>query len=180
MERILLLVKLDYMSRDNFGLIRAAKSREKFKWAYILQSKFVMDVKGIDKRRKSRVSKIAPFLFKMFDFANKNNVQLVLSKSHTTAKASKGKKAQSGISLGDDEPPSKRGKANTIVAEASAEVTKEGKLKPEIGVLDEMVNMGFDLKDVKARVKENWGGIMKEEMFLTPFKDMMKQPTQLV
>lgn len=37
-----------------------------------------MDVKGVDKRNQSTVTNITYFLFKMFEFANKNNTRLVL------------------------------------------------------------------------------------------------------
>ena len=52
-----------------------------------------MDVRGVYKRRQSGFTKIAPFLFKMFDYANKNNTKLLLPKGHTAVKAGKGKKA---------------------------------------------------------------------------------------
>ena len=176
MERVLLLVKLDYMSRDNFGLILAAEQGVKFNWAFILHSRFVMDVRGVDKRKQRGVNKIAPFLFKMFSYANRNSITLILPRGHTAVKAGKGKKAQPSAGLGDDEPPSKKGKADAET-EVKAEMTDDSKIEPETEVLNQMVTMGFDLKEVEERVKENWGGIMKEEMFLTPFKDIMKQST---
>lgn len=46
MERIFLLVKLDYMSRDTFGCIVAAEAGVKVNWAYVLHSRFVMDVRN--------------------------------------------------------------------------------------------------------------------------------------
>ena len=56
MERILLLVKLDY----------------------IVQSRFFMDVKGVDKRKQLGVTKISPFLFRMFEIARCNEWSLCL------------------------------------------------------------------------------------------------------
>lgn len=51
MERVLLLVKLDYMSKDNFGLVLATDSGVSFNWAQIIHNRFVMDIRGVDKRK---------------------------------------------------------------------------------------------------------------------------------
>ena len=56
------------------------------------------------------------------------------------------------------------------MTKSTIEMTYESKIKPETDMLDRMVNMGFDLKAIEVGMKENWGGIMKDEMFLTPFK----------
>ena len=57
MERIFLLVKLDYMSRETLGCIIAAESSIKLNWAHIVHSRFVMDVRGMDKRKQSKSDK---------------------------------------------------------------------------------------------------------------------------
>ena len=52
-ERILMLMKVDYMSKDNFGLIVVAKLGILFNWAQIVYNRFVIEVHGGDKRKQS-------------------------------------------------------------------------------------------------------------------------------
>ena len=103
---------------------------------------------------------------------------MILPRRHTALKAGKGKKAQMNAGLGEDEPPTKKGKRDTET-EMKVEMTHESKIEPDAEILNQMVTMGFDLKDAEAGVKENWGGIMKEEMFSTSFKDIMKQSSEI-
>lgn len=75
--------------------------------------------------------------------------------------------------MDEDEPPTKKKRGNSTI-QVGTEISKEGTLKLETVVVNEMVNMGFSHKEVEAGVQENWGGIMKEEMFLTSLKDVLK------
>ena len=96
MERTFLLVKLDYMSRETFGCTIAAESDIKLNWVHIVHSRFVMDVRGMDKRKQSGVTKISPFLCRMFEIAKNNSWSLCLptikGEKNTKGPTYKGKK----------------------------------------------------------------------------------------
>ena len=121
MERLFLLVKLDYMSRDTFGGIVVAKSDIKINWTHVLHSRIIMDVKGLDKRKQSGVTKISPFLCRMYEIARVNAWHLYLLE----VKGQKGGKLLTGkakkgipvIDCLDDEPPVKKSKTDEKLQE---------------------------------------------------------------
>ena len=47
-----------------------------------------------------------------------------------------------------------------------------------IVVLIDLVSLGFVEKDVEATIKAIWGGMMKDQMFLTPSKDAIPKLTR--
>lgn len=128
-EKILVLVKVDYMSKDNFGLIAAAESGILFNWAQIVYNRFVMEVNEGDKRKQSRTSKIPAFLGMIFEHAKVGSLKLALSQSSLgrTEKPGSGKGRRS-ISLtvqDDSEPPPKKMKTETNVIDQSTSSTSQ-------------------------------------------------------
>lgn len=128
-EKILVLVKVDYMSKDNFGLIAAAESGILFNWAQIVYNRFVMEVNEGDKRKQSRTSKIPAFLGMIFEHAKVGSLKLALSQSNLgrTEKPGSGKGRRS-ISLtvqDDSEPPPKKMKTETNVIDQSTSSTSQ-------------------------------------------------------
>lgn len=123
---------------------------------------------------------MAPFLFKLFDYANRNGCTLILptkgNRKFLKAGVGKTKKGSQVISIEDDEPPPKKTKADSEV-QVSADNSEQEKLKPDGVALTDLVSLGFTEKDVEASIKDNWGGMMKDQMFLTPLKDAIPKST---
>ena len=115
-----MLVKVDYMSKDNFGLIAATESGIFFNWAQIVYNRFVMEVDGGDKRKQSGTSKIPAFLGIIFYYAKEESLKLALSQTSLkrTRKSGpgNGRKLVSSTIQDESEPTSKKLKTevNTI------------------------------------------------------------------
>lgn len=173
MERIFLLVKLDYMSRETFGCIMAAESGKKLNWAHIMQSRFVMDVKGVDKRKQSGVTKISPFLYRMFEIAKSNEWSLCLPsvkvQKSTKAQTQKGKKTVQIEEELDDEPPVKKSKTGKGIHEEN-EDSKQSVKKGDTGIIEDMLNMGFKATYVEESMQKSLGGLLDNEIFQMPLK----------
>lgn len=174
MERIFLLVKLDYMSRDTFGCIVAAEAGVKVNWAYVLHSRFVMDVRSLDKRKQSGVLKISPFLCRMFEFARDNAWVLCLpkTKGQKAGKTMTGK-AKKGVSIIeniDDEPPMKKSKTEDKV-QKDRETSKQEEVQTDADILKDMLSLGFKATEVEEGIQQSLGSILKEEMFQISLKD---------
>ena len=170
-----MLVKTEYMSKDNYGLI-AAESGILFNWSYILHNRFVMEVSGKDKRKQTGNSKLAPFLGILFEEAKVNNqaLQLPSKKIQKSVKAGsgKGKKPINLVLDDEDVPPPKRTKEE--VAEREEELKKEtgvedvtvfSEIKSDAAVVNALVQVGFTPQDVQKGVDQNWKSYMEDVSF---------------
>ena len=176
MERLFLLVKLDYMSRDTFGGIIAAESGMKINWAHVLYSRIVMDVRGLDKRKQSGVTKISAFLCRMYEIAKQNNWHLYLAEvkaQKSTKFTGKPKKGITIIDCGDDEPPEppvKKSKVEDKVQDYT-ESSKQEESCADANIVKDMMNLGFQIFDVKEGMEQGVGSILKDDVFKMSIKD---------
>lgn len=69
MERVFLLMKFDYMSKESYAPLFAAESGEPISWATVLYDKIMTKIGLKDKRKAQVKSKLGPYLKAMFDAA---------------------------------------------------------------------------------------------------------------
>ena len=62
LENVLLLVKFEYMSDQNFTLINAIDEGRRVALAYILHGKIMMEIQEKDKRKTNKTSRLGSVL----------------------------------------------------------------------------------------------------------------------
>ena len=127
-----------------------------------------MDVKGVDKRKQSGVTKISPFLSRMFKIAKNNEwslcLPLVKVQKSTKAQTQKGKKTVQIEEELDDEPPTKKSKTSKGIHEEN-EDSEQSIRKGDTGIIEDMLNMGFKATDVQESMQKSLGGLLDNEIF---------------
>lgn len=68
LERLCLLMKFDYMSKEAFSPLYAAESGIKFSWAHYLYEKIMREVEGRDKRKTVNRGRLTPYLQALFEY----------------------------------------------------------------------------------------------------------------
>ena len=66
MERMCLLIKFDYMSKEAYGSLRAAERGFPVNWAGYLYEKLMADIELKDKRKSANRCRIGPYLQALF------------------------------------------------------------------------------------------------------------------
>ena len=74
MEKVFLLMKFDYMSKESYAPLHAAEAGETISWATILFDKIMVEIDVKDKRKAQGKSKLAPYLKALFDAANVHSI----------------------------------------------------------------------------------------------------------
>ena len=67
MEKVYLLMKFDYMSKESYAPLVAAESRGVISWATILYDKIMVEIGVKDKRKAQVKSKLGPYLKALFE-----------------------------------------------------------------------------------------------------------------
>ena len=62
LEKLCLLLKYDYMSKEAFSPLHAVERGVSFSWAHFLYDKIMSDVEGRDKRKTVNRRRLAPYL----------------------------------------------------------------------------------------------------------------------
>ncbi len=77
-ERVCVLVKLEYISKENYGILRAVENGRKIGWANLLYIRMNSEIYQ-KKKRVDRASKIGPFLTALQYYATGMNQLLFTS-----------------------------------------------------------------------------------------------------
>ncbi|MCO5584781.1 hypothetical protein L7F22_038713 [Adiantum nelumboides] len=85
LERFLLLVKLEYVSRENYAIISAAEQGRNFGWANIMYDRLHSEVFCKDKRKTRRSTKIGPLITAIFSYVRNNAILRSLSEGDVQA-----------------------------------------------------------------------------------------------
>ncbi|MCO5613307.1 hypothetical protein L7F22_067583 [Adiantum nelumboides] len=95
LERFLLLVKLEYVSRENYAIISAAEQSRNFGWANMLYDRLHSEVFCKDKRKTQRSTKIGPLITAIFSYVRNNAILRSLSEGDVQANNLQGAAANS-------------------------------------------------------------------------------------
>ncbi|MCO5592780.1 hypothetical protein L7F22_046783 [Adiantum nelumboides] len=85
LERFLLLVKLEYVFRENYAIISAAEQGRNFGWANMLYDRLHCEVFCKDKRKTQRSTKIGPLITAIFSYVRNNAILRSLSEGDVQA-----------------------------------------------------------------------------------------------
>ncbi|MCO5583914.1 hypothetical protein L7F22_037831 [Adiantum nelumboides] len=85
LERFLLLVKLEYVSKENYAIISAAEQGKNFGWTNMLYDRLHSEVFYKDKRKTQRSTKIGPLITAVFNYVRNNAVLRSLSEGDVQA-----------------------------------------------------------------------------------------------
>ncbi|MCO5557151.1 hypothetical protein L7F22_010709 [Adiantum nelumboides] len=87
LERVMLLVKLDYISRENYAILSWAEKGRRFGWATMLYERIHSEIFSKEKKRVQRSTKVGPLITAIYMHVRNNTVlrALTLSGSHQAA-----------------------------------------------------------------------------------------------
>ncbi|MCO5570043.1 hypothetical protein L7F22_023757 [Adiantum nelumboides] len=81
LERVMLLVKLDYISRENYAILSWAKKGRRFGWATMLYERIHSEIFSKEKKRVQRSTKVGPLITAIYMHVRNNAVLRALNPS---------------------------------------------------------------------------------------------------
>ncbi|MCO5582312.1 hypothetical protein L7F22_036206 [Adiantum nelumboides] len=81
LERVMLLVKLDYISRENYAILSWAEKGRRFGWATMLYERIHSEIFSKEKKRVQRSTKIGPLITAIYMHVRNNAVLRALNPS---------------------------------------------------------------------------------------------------
>ncbi|MCO5602281.1 hypothetical protein L7F22_056410 [Adiantum nelumboides] len=80
-ERVMLLVKLDYISRENYAILSWAEKGRRFGWATMLYERIHSEIFSKEKKRVQRSTKVGPLITAIYMHVRNNAVLRALNPS---------------------------------------------------------------------------------------------------
>ncbi|MCO5568722.1 hypothetical protein L7F22_022421 [Adiantum nelumboides] len=81
LERVMLLVKLDYISRENYAILSWAEKGRRFGWATMLYERIHSEIFSKEKKRVQRSTKVGPLITAIYMHVRNNAVLRALNPS---------------------------------------------------------------------------------------------------
>ncbi|MCO5607031.1 hypothetical protein L7F22_061222 [Adiantum nelumboides] len=81
LERVMLLVKLDYISRENYAILSWPKKGRRFGWATMLYERIHSEIFSKEKKRVQRSTKVGPLITAIYMHVKNNAVLRALNPS---------------------------------------------------------------------------------------------------
>ncbi|MCO5605260.1 hypothetical protein L7F22_059440 [Adiantum nelumboides] len=81
LERVMLLVKLDYISRENYAILSWAEKGRRFGWATMLYERIHSEIFSKEKKRVQRSTKVGPLITAIYMHVRNNAVLKALNPS---------------------------------------------------------------------------------------------------
>ncbi|MCO5577046.1 hypothetical protein L7F22_030868, partial [Adiantum nelumboides] len=81
LERVMLLVKLDYISRENYAILSWAEKGRRFGWATMLYERIHSEIFSKEKKRVQRSTKVGPLITAIYMHVKNNAVLRALNPS---------------------------------------------------------------------------------------------------
>ncbi|MCO5613191.1 hypothetical protein L7F22_067467 [Adiantum nelumboides] len=81
LERVMLLVKLDYISRENYAILSWAEKGRRFGWATMLYERIHSEIFSKEKKRVQRSTKVGPLIIAIYMHVRNNAVLRALNPS---------------------------------------------------------------------------------------------------
>ncbi|MCO5584816.1 hypothetical protein L7F22_038748 [Adiantum nelumboides] len=81
LERVMLLVKLDYISRENYAILSWAEKGRRFGWATMLYERIHSEIFSKEKKRVQRSTKVGPLITAIYMHVRNNAVSRALNPS---------------------------------------------------------------------------------------------------
>ncbi|MCO5565206.1 hypothetical protein L7F22_018879 [Adiantum nelumboides] len=81
LERVMLLVKLDYISRENYAILSWAEKGRRFGWATMLYERIHSEIFSKEKKRVQRLTKVGPLITAIYMHVRNNTVLRALTPS---------------------------------------------------------------------------------------------------
>ncbi|MCO5596420.1 hypothetical protein L7F22_050482 [Adiantum nelumboides] len=137
LERFLLLVKLEYVSRENYAIISAAEQGRNFGWANMLYDKLHSEVFCKDKRKTQRSTKIGPLITAIFSYVRNNAILRSLSEGDVQVNNLQGAVAniQATVNHPAETPESRKKIREDIKEDDTQERVK--------GIYDDLLTAGY-------------------------------------
>ncbi|MCO5588708.1 hypothetical protein L7F22_042667 [Adiantum nelumboides] len=137
LERFLLLVKLEYVSRENYAIISAAEQGRNFGWANMLYDRLHSEVFCKDKRKTQRSTKIGPLITAIFSYVRNNAILRSLSEGDVQANNLQGAAAniQATVNHPAETPESRKKIREDIKEDDTQERVK--------GIYDDLLTAGY-------------------------------------
>ncbi|MCO5552189.1 hypothetical protein L7F22_005700 [Adiantum nelumboides] len=89
LERVMLLVKLDYISRENYAILSWAEKGRRFGWATMLYERIHSEIFSKEKKRVQRSTKVGPLITAIYMHVRNNTVLRALTPSGSHQAADK-------------------------------------------------------------------------------------------
>ncbi|MCO5559307.1 hypothetical protein L7F22_012903 [Adiantum nelumboides] len=137
LERFLLLVKLEYVSRENYAIISTAEQGRNFGWASMLYDRLHSEVFCKDKRKTQRSTKIGPLITAIFSYVRNNAILRSLSEEDVQANNLQGAAAniQATVNHPAETPESRKKIREDIKEDDTQERVK--------GIYDDLLTAGY-------------------------------------
>ncbi|MCO5607848.1 hypothetical protein L7F22_062050 [Adiantum nelumboides] len=81
LERVMLLIKLDYISRENYAILSWAEKGRRFGWATMLYERIHSEIFSKEKKRVQRSTKVGPLITAIYMHVRNNAVLRALNPS---------------------------------------------------------------------------------------------------
>ncbi|MCO5547879.1 hypothetical protein L7F22_001331 [Adiantum nelumboides] len=81
LERVMLLVKMDYISRENYAILSWAEKGRRFGWATMLYERIHSEIFSKEKKRVQRSTKVGPLITAIYMHVRNNAVLRALNPS---------------------------------------------------------------------------------------------------
>ncbi|MCO5591948.1 hypothetical protein L7F22_045941 [Adiantum nelumboides] len=81
LERVMLLVKMDYISRENYAILSWAEKERRFGWATMLYERIHSEIFSKEKKRVQRSTKVGPLITAIYMHVRNNAVLRALNPS---------------------------------------------------------------------------------------------------
>ncbi|MCO5576147.1 hypothetical protein L7F22_029955 [Adiantum nelumboides] len=81
LERVMLLVKLDYISKENYAILSWAEKGRRFGWATMLYERIHSEIFSKEKKRVQRSTKVGPLITAIYMHVRNNTVLRALTPS---------------------------------------------------------------------------------------------------
>ncbi|MCO5599353.1 hypothetical protein L7F22_053454 [Adiantum nelumboides] len=137
LERFLLLVKLEYVSRENYAIISAAEQGRNFGWANMLYDRLHSEVFCKDKRKTQRSTKIGPLITAIFSYVRNNAILRSLSEGDVQANNLQGAAANIQATVNH---PAKTPESRKKIREDIKEDDTQERVK---GIYDDLLTAGY-------------------------------------